>query len=140
MSRIQIFKNDGTFIKSFGTQGNGRRQFNYPFNIALDHDGNIIVSEWNNYRIQIVSQDRSVVNMFGTRGSTNGQFDNPWGVSVDKEGNIYIADCGNRRIQKFSNAGMEHTDIFLLKNTRNPHCFFYFFNKRISTWSDCYIR
>ena len=42
--RIQKFTNDGTHLKSFGTEGNHKGQFNWPTGIAF-YNNNIIVSD-----------------------------------------------------------------------------------------------
>ena len=34
--RVQVFRPDGTFVRSFGTQGSGAGQMSYPIGVAVD--------------------------------------------------------------------------------------------------------
>ena len=43
--RIQVFDNDGSFLRSFGSQGSSEGQFNHPFGAAVDRDGNLVVCD-----------------------------------------------------------------------------------------------
>ena len=53
-NRIQIFKNDGEFIGSFGTPGMKEMMFFRPVGIAFDKDSKyLFVSEMTNKRVQI---------------------------------------------------------------------------------------
>ena len=52
-SHVSVFKCDGQFLTSFGSQGSGLGQFHRPCGIALDKDENVYVADtWNN-RVQI---------------------------------------------------------------------------------------
>lgn len=51
--RIQIYTQDGTFVRRFGTSGNGPGQFNRPAGITIDTWHRIIVADKDNHRIQV---------------------------------------------------------------------------------------
>ena len=51
--RIQVFKEDGTFLTKFGSKGNGDGQFNDPTDIAIDQNNQILVFCYENNNIQI---------------------------------------------------------------------------------------
>jgi tripartite motif-containing protein 71 len=42
--RIQVFTFDGTFLFKFGEKGTKNGQFNYPWDLAVNADGHILVS------------------------------------------------------------------------------------------------
>ncbi len=108
---------------TFGSQGNGLGQFNMPFEINTDGNGNLYVADTFNNRIQVYNQNfnpvnnfpdpraeeggPSSVNLIGSQvGNGPGQFMAPQGVAVNlSTGDIYVADTGNGRIQHFTSAG-----------------------------------
>ena len=99
--RIQKFTNDGTQLKSFGTEGNHKRQFNWPTGIAF-YNNNIIVSDTFNHRIQIFDDQGHYLDQFGEKGKLNHQLGRPNGLSIGSDGNIVVADCTNKSIKIFT--------------------------------------
>ena len=53
--RVQVFDSNGTFLRSFGHEGEDAGEFNFPVGIAINKDRNIFVAESENNRIQIFS-------------------------------------------------------------------------------------
>jgi len=51
--RIQIYDQNGTFVRRFGSSGNGPGQFNRPAGITIDIWHRIIVADKDNHRIQV---------------------------------------------------------------------------------------
>ena len=51
-NRIQKFKNDGTFIRKWGTEGTADGQFKFPTNVAIGSSGNVYVVDSGNNCIQ----------------------------------------------------------------------------------------
>ena len=41
------------FLCAFGSQGAGVGQLNFPYGLALNREGNVLVSERSNHRIQV---------------------------------------------------------------------------------------
>ena len=99
--RIQIFKCDGTHLRSFGRQGNQQEQFNYPRGVAF-YDNKIIVSDTENHRVQIFDFQGHYLDQFGEFGRLNHHLDRPFGLSIDSDGNIIVADSGNNSIKIFT--------------------------------------
>jgi len=83
---------------------------NYPIGLALDAAGNLLVSEYDNYRVRSVSAATGIITTIagaGTRGfsgdggpATAAEFDSLYGLAVDAAGNLFVADMGNQRIRK----------------------------------------
>ena len=102
----------GTFVLSTpisGTaDGTGRAaQFNGPFDLSYDSDGNLIVVDAANHTIRKVTPAGVVTTIGGTPGVVGGAggihqaglFSSPRGV-VTIGSDIYISDTGNNRIMK----------------------------------------
>ena len=88
-----------------GTAGAGNGQFNGPFGIAVDLEGNLYVADQYNSRIQKFTTAGVYVTKWGGFGNGQGQFNNPYDVTVDAVGNVFVADSSNHRIQKFNSTG-----------------------------------
>ena len=87
----------------------------YPFNVAVDSDGNLYVADTGNDRIRKITPE-GIVSTFagGKKGfidgpGTKAQFNHPFGVAVDLSGNVYVADTANRRIRKITPEGIVST-------------------------------
>ena len=116
--RVQIFNNNGNFMRSFCRQGSNNGELNGPIGIAFDKDGNIFVVDNGNSRIQRFSGEGRYMSQFGgDEGSLDSQLSNPWGLSLDSNGNIIVADVGNKLIKIFSPDGK-----FLMKIGGPVHC------------------
>ena len=121
--RVQVFSNDGTYLRSFGKKGDKQGEFNQPAGIAFDSNGNIIVADASNHRIQIFSDQGEYLNQFGGSGNLDHQLNAPRGLSVDNDGNIIVADRGNKLIKIFSSSGQYLRKIGSVGSFTYPiHC------------------
>ena len=78
----------------------------HPWAVAINHEGNVIVTESNKHCVSLFSSSGKRLMSFGNRGSEEGQFNYPRGVTVDGDENILVADSHNHRIQKFTSDGV----------------------------------
>jgi DNA-binding beta-propeller fold protein YncE len=106
--RIQKFDKDGKFLTMWGTNGDTHGiaqgnplQFYGPRSIAIDKQGNVLVTDTGNKRVLKFSPNGEPIDQYGGVGADPGQFLEEVGIAVDKDGNIYVADTWNQRIQKF---------------------------------------
>jgi DNA-binding beta-propeller fold protein YncE len=49
---IQTFDSNGKLISTFGSHGKGDGEFNRPWDITSDHEGNIYVTDYGNHQVQ----------------------------------------------------------------------------------------
>jgi sugar lactone lactonase YvrE len=70
--------------KTFGERGSGNAQFYAPYDLVIDAQGNIIVSDTYNNRIQKFNKDGEFIEQFSA--------DRPYGISIDNSGNVYYAE------------------------------------------------
>ena len=93
---------DSTFIRSFGSKGDGDGEFLHPTGIAIDNTGRLMVADRDNHRIQIMQSTGEFVSKFGSKGEHDGELNDIHGVTVLSNGNVATADLKNNRIQIFS--------------------------------------
>jgi sugar lactone lactonase YvrE len=102
--RVQVFNANGTFHRSFGSQGAGNDQLNCPTGVAISPvTQDILVVDQCNQRVQVFSNSwayKLTLGVTGTAGSSERHFNWPTGVTVDASGGIYVADTNNYRVQK----------------------------------------
>lgn len=72
-----------------------------PRAIALDADGNLLVTDTGNNRVIKFSPDGRPLASFGSLGSGPGQLQEPVGIAVAPDGSIYVADAWNGRVNVF---------------------------------------
>ena len=91
-------------------------QFDGPIGVAVEPDGNIIVTDTYNDCIRRITRNGRVLTIAGkgTPGFIDGTgldaaFDTPCGVAVDKKGRIFVADTGNNAIRRISPDGVVET-------------------------------
>jgi DNA-binding beta-propeller fold protein YncE len=92
-------------IDTYGAPGSEKRNFNYPFLMALDKDNYLYVVEVINTRVQVLNPEGLFVNFIGGWGVENGEFYRPKGVALDRQNRIYVSDSYLGVIQVFDPTG-----------------------------------
>jgi len=89
--------------------------FDFPTDLTLDAEGNLIVTDGNNAMIRKISLDGTVTTIagsipgFGEGMGTEARFKFPTGVAVNNEGDIFIVDNLNHRIRQITSNGLVST-------------------------------
>ena len=80
-NRVQVFKEDGTFVQVIQCDGN-------PSDVAVDNEGKIHVTIYNQHHVQVFSPDgKTHLNLYSNQA---GNFQCPEGIAIDDEGCIFI--------------------------------------------------
>ncbi len=91
---VSIFSSKGKKLLSFGKHGSHSGRFNYPEGVAVDGEGNIIVTD-SQSRIQKFTASGQFL-----QATKDTQFSNLRGISFNSTNNkIYMVDYGNNQIQ-----------------------------------------
>ena len=64
-NRLQIFTTQGEYLTQIGGEGNLDHQLNYPWDLSVDSDGNIIVADSDNKLIKIFTPSGQFLRKFG---------------------------------------------------------------------------
>ena len=99
--RVQVFDNNGAYLRQIGSGGSGDGQFSFPTGITLDSTGKVYVSDGLGDDIQVFYNNGTFIRKLGSSGIGNGQFDFPNDIAIGADGRVYIADTSNHRIQVF---------------------------------------
>ena len=94
---IDVFSPSGEKLRSFGTNGSGKGQFDKPRGVAVDGEGNILVADTWNHRIQKFTAEGQFLTAVGTEGSGPLQFTNPSDIAISDK--VYVVDFRNHRVQ-----------------------------------------
>ncbi len=93
----------------------GAAQFDFPWGLAVDGDGNVYVADANNNTVRKITSGGVVSTLAGIPlGNVDGtgsaaRFSSPSGIAADRDGNLYVSDTGNRAIRKITAAGVVTT-------------------------------
>jgi hypothetical protein len=103
---VKISVATGLKVIEFSSQGSNPGQIYQPMGLAMNTNGNILVSDTGNGRIEEFTTGGSFVRQFGTKGYSPGQLQSPYGLTCGKNGNIYVADYYRNVMLEYSQAGV----------------------------------
>lgn len=80
--------------------------FHKPHGVAVDGQGYIYVTDFDDHRVQVFDAAGNFVRKWGYFGNDPGEFIQPMGITVDDWANrVYVTEMGNERIQVFDKNG-----------------------------------
>jgi len=80
-------------VRSFGSHGKAKGQFNNPVDIAIDDKTrNIAVADLKNKRVQLFNSDGIYLREYGQKGLEGKKLDYPFSVAFNRSGEVTIAD------------------------------------------------
>ena len=97
---VQVFSNDGVFLRSFGCDGKGEKKVDWPWGLCVSGHY-VYVCNYGSSNISVFTTDGVYVTSFGQCGSRKGDFNWPNSVCVDQDGFVYVTDSNNSRVQCF---------------------------------------
>lgn len=100
--RIQALTFDGKPLTQFGNPKGGSVYLNYPYCVAVDNDGFILVTETRSHYVTILTPRGALVRHLGGHGDGPGQFKMPYGICVNSyNGQVIVSDHNSHCIQVF---------------------------------------
>jgi DNA-binding beta-propeller fold protein YncE len=105
LHQVVILSPTGTQLARLGSRGTGLGQFNFPTNVAIDHQGRIYVSDSLNFRVQQFGPDFAPRRQIGRKGDMPGYFSQPKGIAVDSDDHLYVVDSNFEAVQIFDAEG-----------------------------------
>lgn len=106
VARVQVFRADGTFVRTWGSFGEGPLGFKRPMNLALDESrGRVYVADAANHRVGVFDLEGGHLAQLGGPGREPGQLEYPYDVKLDEEGRVWVAEFGNQRVSVFDPEG-----------------------------------
>ncbi|CAF3258045.1 unnamed protein product [Rotaria socialis] len=103
-SSCLVWNQNPITVAGNGTAGNSTRSFNGPWDLSIDTNLNLYVSDGGNNRIIKFSSGNLVgIPLISGVGKGLSQVSNPSGSIMDANGNLYISDMLNNRIMKYAN-------------------------------------
>ena len=79
------------------------KDLNWPYGIASNSCGEVIVSEWGDHQLSVFDVKGQKIRTFGSHGDRPDQMKYPAGVAVDDTDNIYVSS--EHKLQKFTSSG-----------------------------------
>lgn len=102
IARYDLQSDEPELIDLWGIEGDGSGQLHYPYDLAIDRDGTVIVCEYGNQRLQRFTADGKLLTAWGGPGHAPGQLYQPWGVVIDSRGRVHVLDSNNHRVQRIN--------------------------------------
>jgi xylan 1,4-beta-xylosidase len=94
--RIQVFEQDGTFVREFGGFS--------PYGLFITPDDALFVTDGRANRIYKMTLEGKVLASWGAGGAKPGDFRLPHGITVAGDGAVYVTEIDGKRVQKFEPA------------------------------------
>jgi DNA-binding beta-propeller fold protein YncE len=102
--RIQVFDEEGNFVRQIGMEGALDGQLDEPAGIAIDDNGQLYVADTWNQRIQIFNKEGVFVRQWLVEAWVTQSSERPY-IAVDEQGNIYVTDPDAFRVLVFDAQG-----------------------------------
>ncbi len=95
--QVDVFKDQGEYLFSFGSFGADPGQLSYPYGIARMNNGDILVAEAGNRRVQRFSPQGQYL---GTLFSQPNRYkiEKPGPLYIDHRGRIYVGDLSGNKV------------------------------------------
>lgn len=90
-------------------------KLNQPIDILIDKSGNLIFTDWGNYRVRKIDTSGTITTIVGDGSENNignngpaaqSELGDPFRIAMDDTGNLYVADVQYQRICKVDTFGV----------------------------------
>ena len=104
--RVEVLDpQSGALIHAIGERGSEPGEMLFPNGLAIDAEGQILVTDMLNCRVQVFAPDGRLVRSFGRPGDRAGEFSRPKHLAVGSDGTVFVVDAALQRVQVFDSQG-----------------------------------
>ncbi|MDP4085174.1 MAG: 6-bladed beta-propeller [Bacillota bacterium] len=107
--QVQVFDPSGTPIFKFGKQGTGQGEFQFPYGIAGDKDGNVYVADLYNDKISIFTEKGKFIKYFNFANKADTP-KSPGGLRIYSN-KLYVTDIQGNRVMIFDLKGKKLLEL-----------------------------
>ncbi|XP_070546594.1 E3 ubiquitin-protein ligase TRIM71-like [Ptychodera flava] len=93
---VRVYTQHGKYLRSFGSEGKGQGQFNWPWGVVIATIGMVFVADYDNKRIQVFNADDQYLYSFDCQGF-------PLGLAIENDKYVYVSAINY--ILKFESSG-----------------------------------
>ena len=108
--QVQVFDQSGTAISIFGKVGTKEGEFQFPYGISGDQEGNIYVADLYNGNISIFNKKGEFQYYFKENDEENKVISAPGGLRI-YDNNLYVADIEQNKVFVFDLKGNKLLEI-----------------------------
>ncbi|XP_070556580.1 tripartite motif-containing protein 2-like [Ptychodera flava] len=83
-------------VKTLGKKGNNKGEFDYPLDLTINNDGDLVVADFNNHRIQIIDFDGNWKKTFEYTHFEKSFL--PMDVAVSADDRYFMTDFNNKQV------------------------------------------
>jgi hypothetical protein len=100
---VRVYAEDGDFLRSIGSFGDGEGQFDFPSAVHVSEAGEVYVGDQNNDRVHVFDRNGQFLRCFGSSGSFffSRKFGRISGLTTDSLGRIYVSDSFQGHVKVF---------------------------------------
>ncbi|EEG78218.1 6-bladed beta-propeller [Dethiobacter alkaliphilus] len=99
-SKIRVFDYNGNHVNSFGERGTEPGQLRFPYGIAENSQGQILVADMYNGNISVFTPDGTFLHYFGA----SVDLESPAGLAII-DGRVYVTDVAQHKVIVFDEEG-----------------------------------
>lgn len=103
--RISVWHRNGTFVRVFGTYGDGDGELTLPTDVAIDSLGRIYVTDSGNDRVQRFGPNCTYQAQFAGSLSGGGVMRDPHGILIDSNDRVYVSSKDTNKVYKYTIPG-----------------------------------
>jgi DNA-binding beta-propeller fold protein YncE len=108
--QVQVFDSSGTPVFKFGKKGTGEGEFQFPYGITGDKDGNIYVADLYNAKISIFSSKGKFLRYFTDENKKTDFLTSPAGLRIYNK-KLYVTDVQQNKVMVFDLKGKKLLEI-----------------------------
>ncbi len=110
---VEIYNASGNYVTVFGGYGNSNGKFDMTFAVAVDHNDNVYVTDYNHGRVQKFTTSGTYVSKFNLHNGGPAQ-----GIAVDSSNNVYVVN-GSGDVEKFNSSGTYQSTLNTPSGTKH---------------------